>query len=110
MNGSPAGSKVGLFDLEVNLMSKVLFALLCILSFVLVALRGLEGIWYISFMRFMLLLSSIIPISLQVCLVIAKTLHGLNIVRDKKLPGSVRFSEAELADSTGNAQAKSFRS
>lgn len=70
-------------------MSKILFGLLCILSLSLVALRGLEGIWLIYFCRFILLLSSIIPISLQVNLIIAKTLHSLNIMRDKKMKGAV---------------------
>ncbi|CDJ67463.1 phospholipid-transporting ATPase, P-type, putative [Eimeria necatrix] len=89
MNASQAVTKVGLFDLEVNLMSKILFGLLCILSLSLVALRGLEGIWLIYFCRFILLLSSIIPISLQVNLIIAKTLHSLNIMRDKKMKGAL---------------------
>lgn len=89
MNASQAKTKVGLFDLEVNLMSKILFGLLCLLSLSLVALRGFEGIWFIYFCRFILLLSSIIPISLQVNLIIAKTIHSLNIMRDKKMKGAV---------------------
>ncbi|KAL8439058.1 hypothetical protein Efla_003187 [Eimeria flavescens] len=89
MNASQAKTKVGLFDLEVNLMSKVLFGVLCLLSFALVALRGLDGIWVVYLCRFVLLLSSIIPISLQVNLIIAKTLHSVSIVRDAKMRGSV---------------------
>ncbi|KAL8271699.1 hypothetical protein Esti_004375 [Eimeria stiedai] len=89
MNASQATTKVGLFDLEVNLMSKILFGVLCLLSFALVALRGLDGIWGVYLCRFVLLLSSIIPISLQVNLIIAKTLHSVNIMRDNKMAGSV---------------------
>ncbi|KAL8443798.1 hypothetical protein Emed_006573 [Eimeria media] len=89
MNASQATTKVGLFDLEVNLMSKILFGVLCLLSFALVALRGLDGIWGVYLCRFVLLLSSIIPISLQVNLIIAKTLHSVNIMRDGKMAGSV---------------------
>ncbi|KAL8431836.1 hypothetical protein ACSSS7_005011 [Eimeria intestinalis] len=89
MNASQATTKVGLFDLEVNLMSKILFGVLCLLSFALVALRGLDGIWGVYLCRFVLLLSSIIPISLQVNLIIAKTLHSINIMRDGKMAGSV---------------------
>ncbi|CBZ54408.1 putative phospholipid-transporting ATPase, P-type [Neospora caninum Liverpool] len=85
MNASQATMKVGQFDLEVNLMSKVLFGILALLAFVLVALRRLEGIWPIYFLRFVLLLSSIIPISLQVNLVMAKTLYSIFIMRDRKI-------------------------
>ncbi|OEH76433.1 cation-transporting ATPase family protein [Cyclospora cayetanensis] len=88
MNASQASTKVGLFDLEVNLMAKVLFGLLCLLALALVALRGLEGIWVVYFCRFILLLSSIIPISLQVNLIIAKTIHSLNVMRDKRMKGA----------------------
>ena len=89
MNASQAKTKVGLFDAEVNMVAKLLFCLLCLLSLSLVALRGFKGIWFIYFCRFMLLLSSIIPISLQVNLIIAKTIHSLNIVKDKKMKGAV---------------------
>ncbi|KYF42182.1 cation-transporting atpase family protein [Toxoplasma gondii ARI] len=81
--------KVGQFDLEVNLMSKVLFGILALLAFVLVALRRLEGIWPIYFLRFVLLLSSIIPVSLQVNLVMAKTLYSIFIMRDRRMKDTV---------------------
>lgn len=90
MNASQASMKVGQFDLEVNLMAKILFGMLALLAFVLVALRRLEGIWHVYFLRFVLLLSSIIPISLQVNLVMAKTLYSLFIMRDRKMKDTVR--------------------
>ncbi|EPT26927.1 cation-transporting atpase family protein [Toxoplasma gondii TgCatPRC2] len=89
MNASQATMKVGQFDLEVNLMSKVLFGILALLAFVLVALRRLEGIWPIYFLRFVLLLSSIIPVSLQVNLVMAKTLYSIFIMRDRRMKDTV---------------------
>ncbi|PFH33753.1 cation-transporting atpase family protein [Besnoitia besnoiti] len=85
MNASQPAMKVGQFDLEVNVMSKILFGILALLAFVLVALRRLEGIWPVYFLRFVLLLSSIIPISLQVNLVMAKTLYSIFIMRDRKM-------------------------
>eukprot|EP00922_Rhytidocystis_sp_ex-Travisia-forbesii_P058264 GHVS01086149.1.p1 GENE.GHVS01086149.1~~GHVS01086149.1.p1 ORF type:complete len:801 (-),score=129.08 GHVS01086149.1:318-2720(-) len=89
MNASSAKTKVGLFDLELNFLSKVLFCLLVILAFVLVVFKGLEGIWWIYFLRFILLLSSIIPISLRVNLDMAKTLYSVRIMKDRKIRDTV---------------------
>eukprot|EP00922_Rhytidocystis_sp_ex-Travisia-forbesii_P071228 GHVS01106318.1.p1 GENE.GHVS01106318.1~~GHVS01106318.1.p1 ORF type:complete len:1183 (+),score=157.01 GHVS01106318.1:323-3550(+) len=89
MNASSAKTKVGLFDLELNFLSKVLFCLLVILAFVLVVFKGLEGIWWIYFLRFILLLSSIIPISLRVNLDMAKTLYSIRIMKDRKIRDTV---------------------
>jgi phospholipid-translocating ATPase len=62
MNASQPVSKVGLLDIEINNLSKVLFVLASILSLVLVALRGFTGAWWIYLLRFLIMFSSIIPI------------------------------------------------
>jgi len=41
--------------------------------------------WYIMLIRFIVLLSCIIPISLRVCLDIAKLYYSYNISHDKNL-------------------------
>lgn len=89
MNTSSPNSKVGLLDLEINRLSKVLCALLVILSFLMIALKGFTGLWYIYFIRYMLLFSAIIPISLRVNLDMAKVLYSFLIMRDKNIEGTV---------------------
>jgi phospholipid-translocating ATPase len=78
MNTSHPQTKTGLLDIEINRLAKVrrarrmrprgltgaqiLCAVTFVLSFVLVALNGLRGTWYVYMMRFLILFSSIIPI------------------------------------------------
>lgn len=80
---------MGLFDLEVNLLSKILFTILLLISLVLVIAKAIEGIWYIYFVRFVLLLSSIIPISLRVNLDLAKSYYAYLIMKDDQIPETV---------------------
>lgn len=89
MNTSSPKTKVGLLDLEMNRLAKVLFVLVLVLAFVMVAVGGFKGEWGIDFFRFILLFSSIIPISLRVSLDVAKTLYSYWIMRDTQIPGTV---------------------
>lgn len=57
--------------------AQVLFFLMVVLAFVEVALKGLEGHWMIYFFRFIILFSSIIPISMRVNLDMGKTLYSV---------------------------------
>ena len=82
-------SKVGLVDNEINTLSKILFVLMTIISFVIVALNKFTGAWYIELFRFILLLSSIIPISLRVNLDMAKIWYCWLIGEDKAIPGTI---------------------
>ncbi len=52
MNTSAPATKVGLLDLEINQIAKVLFGLLLLLSTVMVAIKGFKGIWPIYFFRY----------------------------------------------------------
>lgn len=89
MNTSNPASKVGRLDLELNTMSKLLFILMLLLSFILVALQQFTGYWGISLFRFTILFSSIIPISMRVNLDMGKTLYSYFIMKDKNIPGTV---------------------
>ena len=89
LNASAPPSKIGLTDLELNDLSKILFCLTLTLSSLLMLLKGLVGQWFIYFFRFNLLFSSIIPISLRVNLDLAKTLYSFFIMRDDKIPDTV---------------------
>ncbi|KAK0477044.1 hypothetical protein IW261DRAFT_1488351 [Armillaria novae-zelandiae] len=95
MNTSHPETKVGLLDLEVNKLAKILCAVTFILSLVLVALNGFRGSWYIYVFRFLILFSSIIPISLRVNLDMGKT-YGTST-----LPEELGRIEYLLSDKTG---------
>ncbi|XP_070575156.1 probable phospholipid-transporting ATPase IIB isoform X2 [Ptychodera flava] len=89
MNTSRPSAKVGLLDLEVNTQTKVLFVATLILSLALTALKGFTGLWYRYFFRFVLLFSSIIPLSLRVNLDMGKMVYSFMIQRDKEIPDTV---------------------
>ncbi|KAJ3089562.1 putative aminophospholipid-translocase [Quaeritorhiza haematococci] len=89
MNTNFPSTKVGLLDLEINRLSKILAIVTFALSFTMVALDGLKGLWYIYVFRFLILFSSIIPISLRVNLDMGKTVYSLQIMRDEKIPGTI---------------------
>ncbi|EGG19761.1 ATPase [Cavenderia fasciculata] len=89
MNTSIPSTKVGLLDSELNNLSKVLFGLLCILAFVMISLKGFRGLWYIYLFRYILLFSSIIPISMRVNLDLGKTVYSWMMMKDDQIPGTV---------------------
>ncbi|KAJ5669345.1 hypothetical protein N7462_010415 [Penicillium macrosclerotiorum] len=93
LSTSASRSKVGLLEYEINNLTKILCALTLALSIVLVALRGFEPTndkeWYVSIMIYLILFSTIIPMSLRVNLDMAKTVYGRFIQRDKDIPDTV---------------------
>ncbi|KAL1943316.1 hypothetical protein VTO73DRAFT_4391 [Trametes versicolor] len=89
MNTSHPETKVGLLDLEINRLAKILCAVTFALSFVLVALNGFRGLWYIYVFRFLILFSSIIPISLRVNLDMGKTVYAHQIMTDTEIPDTI---------------------
>jgi phospholipid-translocating ATPase len=74
-----------LLDLEVNSLSKLLFGLMGLLAFSISALNGLHGNFGMFFLRCVLLLSSIIPISLRVNLDLAKLYYSYCINNDEEI-------------------------
>lgn len=89
MNTSHPETKVGLLDLEINKLAKILCAVTFALSVVLVALNGFRGLWYIYVFRFLILFSSIIPISLRVNLDMGKTVYANQIMTDPDIPNTI---------------------
>ncbi|TFK83591.1 aminophospholipid-transporting P-type ATPase [Polyporus arcularius HHB13444] len=89
MNTSHPETKVGLLDVEINRLAKILCAVTFALSFVLVALNGFRGPWYIYILRFLILFSSIIPISLRVNLDMGKTVYAQQIMSDSEIPNTI---------------------
>ena len=93
LSTSASRSKNGLLDYEINNLTKILFALTMTLSIVLVALEGFEPRdneeWYVAMMKFLILFSTIIPISLRVNLDMGKSVYARFIERDQGIPGTV---------------------
>lgn len=89
MNTSHPATKVGLLDLELNLLSKILCIVTFMMAFLLIALNQFNGIWYIYLTRFLILFSSIIPISLRVNLDLGKAAYAYQIMHDKMIPDTI---------------------
>lgn len=93
MSTSPSRSKTGLLEYEINNLTKILCALTLTLSIILVALEGFEPTnnkeWYVAIMIYLILFSTIIPMSLRVNVDMAKSVYAMFIQRDKGIPDTV---------------------
>ncbi|QLG73857.1 hypothetical protein HG535_0F03680 [Zygotorulaspora mrakii] len=90
MNTTTPKVKTGLLELEINSISKVLCASVFILSISLVAFAGFQNPdWYIDVMRYLILFSTIIPVSLRVNLDLAKSVYAYQIEHDHTIPETV---------------------
>lgn len=111
MNTTKSGVKTGLLELEINKISKILCVSVFLLSFVLVAIHGFSANWYLDVMRFLILFSTIIPVSLRVNLDLAKSVYAYQIehdgsiedtiVRTSTIPEDLGRIEYLLSDKTG---------
>lgn len=89
MNTSKPQNKVGLLDIEINTLTKILFIAVVVLSLIMVALKGFHGPWYKYLFRFILLFSYIIPISLRVNIDMAKTVYSWFIQHDQEIENTL---------------------
>lgn len=95
LSTSKSRSKTGLLEYEINSLTKILCGLTLTLSIVLVALEFAENEmvegskWYVKVMRFLVLFSTIVPISLRVNLDLGKTVYSWFIQRDAGIKGTV---------------------
>ncbi|RWS09915.1 phospholipid-transporting ATPase IIB-like protein [Dinothrombium tinctorium] len=89
MNNLEPRSKVCLVDIEVNEITKVLFAAVVVLATAMICLKGFNGYWFRYWFRFLLLFSYIIPISLRVNLEMGRVAYSYMIQRDIEIPGTV---------------------
>lgn len=90
MNTTTATVKTGLLELEINNISKILCASVFILSIVLVVFAGFQNSdWYIDIMRYLILFSTIIPVSLRVNLDLAKSVYAHQIEHDDTIPKTI---------------------
>ncbi|CDS09407.1 hypothetical protein LRAMOSA10767 [Lichtheimia ramosa] len=89
MNTNHPKTKVGLLDTEINRLAKILFIVTLALSVTMVGFNGFHGLWYIYVFRFLILFSSIIPISLRVNLDMGKTVYARQIENDEDIQGTI---------------------
>ncbi|KAL7341781.1 hypothetical protein BJY59DRAFT_719763 [Rhodotorula toruloides] len=89
MNTSQPGTKVGMLDHEINRLAKFLCGVTFALSVIFVALNGFRGHWWAYVFRFLILSSSIIPISLRVNLDMGKTVYARQIMHDPEIPDTI---------------------
>ncbi|EJD04848.1 phospholipid-translocating P-type ATPase [Fomitiporia mediterranea MF3/22] len=89
MNTSHPETKTGLLEIEINRLAKILCTVTFALSIAMVALNGFRGQWYIYVFRFLILFSSIIPISLRVNLDMGKTVYSHLIMTDNEIPNTI---------------------
>ncbi|KAF2085813.1 phospholipid-translocating P-type ATPase-like protein [Saccharata proteae CBS 121410] len=93
LSTSPSRSKTGLLEYEINSLTKILCFLTLAISVILVALKGFKAEdgreWYVSVMRFLILFSTIVPISLRVNLDMGKSVYAWFIQKDEGIPGTV---------------------
>eukprot|EP01006_Ploeotia_vitrea_P034800 TRINITY_DN65800_c6_g3_i1.p1 TRINITY_DN65800_c6_g3~~TRINITY_DN65800_c6_g3_i1.p1 ORF type:complete len:1115 (-),score=98.08 TRINITY_DN65800_c6_g3_i1:221-3409(-) len=89
LNATAAPAKMGKLDIELNFLSKLLCAFMVVMGFFMIAMLKFQGQWYIAWFRFILLFSSIIPISLRVNLDLGKTVYSFFIMRDDTMAGTI---------------------
>lgn len=91
LNTTMSGVKIGLLEMEINLLSKILCVSVFVLSAGLVAAQQwpLKHAWYIDVMRFLILFSTIIPVSLRVNLDLAKSVYASQIQKDRHIPNTI---------------------
>lgn len=85
MNSREPSNKLGITDLELNQLSKYLVILMVIISAFLLCLNGFTENWSVTIIRYVLLLTNIIPISLRVNLDLAKMLYCHQISSDSDI-------------------------
>jgi phospholipid-translocating ATPase len=92
MNSSKPKAKFGILDTEINVYNRILFLIMIIIAFLILALRGFTSNFMLnifSFIRFVVLLCAILPISVRVNLEIAKAINSFLINKNKLTPETI---------------------
>ena len=90
MNTTSPTVKCGLIESEINKISKLLCLSVFVLSLVLVLFKGFNNDeWYLDIMRYLILFSTIIPVSLRVNLDLGKSVYSYQIEKDQDIQGTI---------------------
>ncbi|KAI5190666.1 phospholipid-translocating ATPase [Nematocida minor] len=110
MNTTRARNKSGRIDTELNFYTKILCTASFSFAVLFTALRGTYSLWYITLVRFIIIFSTVIPISLRVNidwarLVYARTMENdvdtSVVVRNSNIPEELGRISYILTDKTG---------
>ena len=86
MNSSTPKYKMGILDKELNVLNIYLAVIMLALSLIIIMLKGFN---IVTFIKFIILFCSIIPIALRVNLDISKTWFSYVISTDKSIPETI---------------------
>ncbi|CAK83243.1 unnamed protein product (macronuclear) [Paramecium tetraurelia] len=92
MNQKRAQTKKGIFDVEVDKLSKLSFFIMIVLAVIITLFSSPpRDFKYVlqMYMRYLILVSNIIPISMRVNLEFAKIVYSIRINRDTKIEGTI---------------------
>lgn len=103
MNSRDATEKRGSLDMELNLLSKWLFFSMAAAAFLMVIGSGTQMSWFYMTVKYVLLTSSIIPISLRVNLDFSKIVFSYKISNDPMMPGALARN-SEIPEELGRIQ------
>ncbi|KAI5172876.1 phospholipid-translocating ATPase [Nematocida sp. LUAm3] len=92
MNTTQPRNKFGLIDEELNYYTKILCSTAFFIAALFTFLRGTYSLWYISLLRFLIIFSTVIPISLRVNIDWARLIYARCIEKDKDINIVVRNS------------------
>ena len=76
-------------DSQVNTLTIVLCVIQFVLAFFLVVFGKFNGIWWLNYFRYLILIASIIPISMRVNLDFAKIVYAFFVMNDPDIPGCI---------------------
>jgi len=103
LNRTSPRTKRGKTEDEINNMTIILFIILFLLSFMMVAFHRFSGSWVVNMFRFFILFSAIIPISMRVNLDMAKLLYAYFISDATYMPGSA-VRNSNIPEELGRVQ------
>lgn len=103
MNSKEPREKRGSLDLELNFLSKCLFTAMTVVAFLTTAGSGTTENWIFMTVKFILLTSSIIPISLRVNLDFSKLVFSYRINTDPHIEGALARN-SEIPEELGRIQ------
>ena len=103
MNSREPTEKRGSLDQELNLLSKWLFFSMTATAFLVVVASGTSQNWIFMTIKYILLTSSVIPISLRVNLDFSKIVFSYKISHDPMMPGALARN-SEIPEELGRIQ------
>ena len=89
MNLSSAKIKIGILDSEVNRSNMYLFAITFIVALIITSAKEYSSQYFFNLIKYIILFSAIIPISLRVNLDVSKIYFSIIINREKEIPETI---------------------